>query len=268
MTLLLSETPFPPSPRAGHEPGCKHRPAERTAGPGLLPVPAPEGMVWAQPLTPIPAGSAAGRHKAAGRAGSRRSHRYGEQSQQPCCSLLHCIFLKYMYMHIYKTAVALLWASHGMHPHGMPVGTLQHPGAAGKRPQMSPVCVIWVSKASEGLVSARASSQGSSKMLGAIPMQEPRLSCFPRGSSSHRAAWQTHLPSVPKPAAPPGPTTPWQKAQGCPKQPGDSAAQTSPPSSTVSPCRGPGPGTPRPGTPLQLRQRRLKQPAPSKAGTS
>lgn len=93
MTLLLSETPFPPSPRAVHEPGYKHRPAERTTGPGLLPVPAPEGILCAQPLTPIPAGSAAGRHKAAGRAGSRCSHRYGKQSQQPCCSLLHCFFL-------------------------------------------------------------------------------------------------------------------------------------------------------------------------------
>lgn len=173
----------------------------------------------------------------------------GSSPSSPTARFCIAFFFKYMYMHIYKTAVALLWASHGMHPRGMPVGTLQHPGAAGKRPQMSPVCVIRVSKASEGLVSARASSQGSSKMLGAIPMQEPRLSRFPRGSSSHRAAWQTHLPSVPRPAAPPGPTTPWQKAQGCPKRQGDSVAQTSPPSSTVSPCRGPGPGAPRPGNP-------------------
>lgn len=83
-----------------------------------------------------------------------------QSEEQGCCRILGWVDAR------------LPWLCCGfpmaLHPLGMPMRTLQH-WENGILTQMSPVCAIRVSKASEGLASAMASLQGSPKMLSAIP---------------------------------------------------------------------------------------------------
>jgi len=153
--------------------------------------------------------------------------------------------------------MALLWAPHGTHPPGTPVGTLQHPAAAKKRvswlrcPQivLSGSPKLWRGWFQPGLAHRALQRCWGPFLHGNHGVQLPR---------------QTQPPSTPTPAAggTSRPTTPRQQAEGCPKQSRDPVAHMSPPSSTT----GPGTRVPRPGTPLPAPAEAAGAASPIQAG--
>lgn len=164
-----------------------------------------------------------------GQSGRRCSRHGGEQSRQPCRSLLHCFFLKNIYISLY---IKPPWLCCGLPAAHVPVACPWAPRNTQEPLEKGFPCSDVPSLRCLGLQSLGGA--GSPKILGAIPTRAPRMPHSPRRGPAPTG--QRDRPTCPPRCPPrqrqrhlPAPQLPSGKERDVLNNHGDSVAQMSPP---------------------------------------